>query len=76
MRAEDLDPINEETVEAHEGHSVDVVLSVRLSPEESKILAELAQREGADEVETMRLALRHYAASRVQQAGADPEPRG
>jgi len=68
MRAEDTDPIDERTVEAHEGHSVDVVLSVRLSPEESKVLAELAQREGANEAETMRLALRHYAASRSQRA--------
>jgi len=68
MKAEDLDPIDEETVEVHEGHPVDIVMSVRLSPEESRLLSELAQRNGSDPVETMRAALRHYAVSRTERA--------
>jgi hypothetical protein len=68
MKAEDFDPIAEETVEVHEGHPVDVVLSLRLGPEESRMLSELAEREGRDEAATLRAALRHYAASRSQRA--------
>jgi hypothetical protein len=68
VKAEDLDPIDEETVEVHEGHPVDVVLSVRLTPEESRLLSELAERERSGPVETLRAALRHYAASRSQRA--------
>lgn len=69
MKAEEMDPIDERTVEVHEGHPVDVVVSVRLSPTDAKTLAELARREDADEADLMRLALRHYAAARAQQAG-------
>lgn len=68
MRAEDLDPIDERTIEVHEGHPVEVVLSLRLNSEESALLTEIAQQEGTDAAETMRLALRHYAASRTQRA--------
>lgn len=66
VRAEDFDPIDEENVEVHGGHPVDIVMAVRLSPEESRLLSEVAEREGSDPVETMRAALRHYAASRSQ----------
>lgn len=66
VKVEDLDPIDEETVEVHEGHPVDVVLSVRLSPEDSRQLSELAECDGSDPVETLRAALRHYAASRSE----------
>jgi broad-specificity NMP kinase len=66
VKAEDFDQIDEEAVEVHEGHSVDVVVSVRLSPEESQLLSELAARDGSDPIETMRAALRHYAARRSQ----------
>lgn len=68
VKGEDLDPIDEETVEVHEGHPVDVVLSVRLSPEESRLVSELAERDGASLVETVRAALRHYAANRSERA--------
>lgn len=68
VKAEDLDPIDGETVKVHEGHPVDVVLSVRLSPEESRQLSELAERDGSDPVKTLRAALRHYAASRSERA--------
>lgn len=68
VKAEDLDPIDEEVVEVHEGHPVDVVLSLRLSPEESRLLRELTQRDRGDPVETLRVALRHYAASRSERA--------
>lgn len=68
VKIEDLDPIDEETVEIHEGHPVDIILSVRLSPEESRLLSELAERDGSDPIETMRAALRHYAASRSERA--------
>jgi hypothetical protein len=66
VKAEDFDQIDEEAVEVHEGHPVDVVVSVRLSPEESRMLSELAERDGSDPTETMRAALRRYAASRSQ----------
>jgi hypothetical protein len=68
MKAEDLDPIDEQTVEVHEGHPVDVVVSVRLSPAEARQLSELAERDGSDPVEAMRAALRHYASSRSARA--------
>lgn len=66
VKAEDFDQIDEEAVEVHDGHPVDVVLSVRLSPEESRLVSELAERDGSNLVETMRAALRHYAANRSQ----------
>jgi hypothetical protein len=65
VKAEDFDQIDEKAVEVHEGHPVDIVVSVRLSPEESRMLSELGG-DGSDPTETMRAALRHYAASRSQ----------
>jgi Ribbon-helix-helix protein, copG family len=66
VKAEDFDQIDQEAVEVHEGHPVEIVVSVRLSPEESRLLSELAERDGSNPVETMRAALRHYAANRSQ----------
>ena len=66
VKAEDFDQIDEEAVEVHEGHPVDVVVSVRLSPEESRMLSELAEDDGSDPTEAMRAALRYYATSRSQ----------
>ena len=66
VKAEDFDQIDQEAVEVHEGHPVEIVVSVRLSPEESRLLSELAERDGSNPVETMRAALRHYAANRLQ----------
>jgi len=63
VKAEDLDPIDEKTVEVHSGNPVDVVLQVRLSPEESRQLSEFAERDGSDPAETVRAALRYYAAA-------------
>jgi len=68
MEAEDFDPIDEEAVEAHDGHPVELVVSVRLDPEESRLLIELSEAEGADPPGTMRAALRYYAAARSQRA--------
>lgn len=45
-------------MEIHECHRVDVVVSVRLSPEESLLLSELAEHDGSDPVETIRVATR------------------
>lgn len=47
-----------------EGHAVDMVLSLHLSAQESKLLNEVAKREGTDAVETVRAAIREYAAAR------------
>ncbi len=68
MKAEDFDPIDEHAVEVHDGHPVELVVSVRLDPEESRLVTELAEAEGADPPGTMRAALRHYAAARSQRA--------
>lgn len=68
VKREDFDPIDEEGVEVHEGHPVDVIVSVRLTPDESRSLNELAEREGTDAIETMRSALHEYAARRSQRA--------
>ena len=68
MRAEDFDPIDEKSVEAHEGHPADVIVSVRLTPDESRLLSELAEREGSDEIGVLRAALHEYAARRHQRA--------
>lgn len=68
VKAEDLGPINEDAVEVHQGHAVDVVVSVRLSAEESRLLSELAERDGSDAVEALRAALRHYATNRSERA--------
>ena len=68
MKAEDLDPIDEEAVEVHEGHPVDMIVSVRLSRKEFELLSELAEREGTDPIETVRAALRQYAADRSSRA--------
>lgn len=65
MKAEDFDPIDEQAVEVHDGHPVELVVSVRLDPEESRLLSELAEAKGADPPATMRAALRHYAAERA-----------
>jgi hypothetical protein len=67
MKAEDLDPIDEQEVEIHDGHPVEVVVSLRLNAEESRLLAELAEAEAADPAARLRAALRHYAAARAQQ---------
>jgi hypothetical protein len=68
VKAEDLDPIDAKAVEVHEGHPVDVVLSVRLSPEESRLVSQLADHHGTGPMDTLRAALRHYAASRSERA--------
>lgn len=66
MKAEDFDPTDEQEVEIHDGHPVELVVSVRLDAEESRLLAELAEAEGADPPATLRAALRHYAGTRAQ----------
>jgi Ribbon-helix-helix protein, copG family len=63
---EDFDAIDEQEIEIHGGHSVDLVVSVRLDAEESRLLAELAAAEGADPAATLRAALHHYAAAAAQ----------
>lgn len=68
VKAEDFDPIDEQAVEVHDGHPVELVVSVRLDPEEARLLSELVEAEGADPPATMRAALRHYAAARSQPA--------
>ncbi len=68
MKAEDFDPIDEQAVEVHEGHPVELVVAVRLDPGESRLLTGLAEAERADLPATMRAALRHYAMARSQQA--------
>lgn len=70
MKAEDFDPVDEKTVEVHEGHPLDVVVSVRLTPDESRLLTELAEREGSDEIGTLRAALHEYAARRSQSSAS------
>lgn len=69
MKPKDLDLIDEESVEVHEGHPVDVIVSIRLAPDESRLLGELAEREGTDEVGALRAALHEYAARRPHGAG-------
>jgi hypothetical protein len=65
MKAEDFDPIDEQEVEIHEGHPVELVVSVRLDAEESRLPTELAEAGGAGSDATLRAALRHYAAARA-----------
>ncbi|MEJ7570398.1 MAG: hypothetical protein WKF41_19315 [Gaiellaceae bacterium] len=65
MRPEDLDPVDGQAVEVHEGHPVDLIVSVRLTPEDSRLLSELEAREGSDAVAILRAALREYAGSRL-----------
>ena len=66
MKAEDFDRIDEQEVEIREGHPVELVVTVRLDAEESRLLTELAEAEGADPPATLRAALRHYATARAQ----------
>lgn len=66
MKAEDFDPIDEREVEIHEGHRVELVVSVRLDAEESRLLTEFAEAEGAEPPAALRAALRHYATARAQ----------
>ncbi len=66
MKAEDFDPIDEQGVDVHDGHPVELVVSVRLDAEDSRLLTELAEAEGVDPPATLRAALRHYAAARTQ----------
>jgi hypothetical protein len=68
MDATDLDPIDEQTVQVHAGHPVELVVSVGLDGEESRLVAELAQAEGTDPAGLLRAALREYAAARSQRA--------
>jgi hypothetical protein len=66
MKARDFDPIDEQTLEVHEGRPVELVVSVGLDSEESQLVAELAQADGVDPAATLRTALRYYAATRSQ----------
>ena len=68
MNATDLDPIDEQTVQVHAGHPVELVVSVGLDGEESRLVAELAQAEGTDPAGLLRAALREHAAARSQRA--------
>lgn len=68
MKAEHFDTIDEQAVEVHDGHPVELVVSIRLDSDESRLLTELAEAEGADPSATMRAALREYAATRSQRA--------
>ena len=62
----DFDPIDEQTLEVHEGHPVKLVVSVELDREDSQLVVELAQAEGTDPPGALRTALRSYAAARSQ----------
>lgn len=64
--AADFDAIDEQTLEAHDGHPVKLTVTVALDDEESQLVAELAQAEGTDPPGALRAALRHYAAARSQ----------
>jgi hypothetical protein len=66
MNAADFDPIDKQTLEVHEGHPVELVVSVGLDSEESQLVAELAQAEGTDPAGTLRAALRYYVATKSQ----------
>ncbi len=66
VKAEDFDLIDEQEVEIHDGNPVELVVSVRLDAEESRLLIELAEAEGVDPPATLRAALRQYAAARAQ----------
>lgn len=68
VKPEDFDSIDEKGLEVHEGHPVDVIVSVRLTAEESRLLSELAEREGIDAIETMRTAFNEYAARHTARA--------
>lgn len=68
VRAEDLDTLDETDLEVHEGHPVDLIVSVRLTRDESLRLTELAEREGKDVVDIMRAALDEYVSGRSQRA--------
>jgi hypothetical protein len=52
VNAEDFDPIDTQQVEVHDGHPVELGVSVRLDAEESKLLTELADAEGPDPAAT------------------------
>jgi len=66
VKAEDFDPVDEQQVEIYDGHPVELVVSVVLGDEESQLLTELVEAEGADPPATRRAALRRYAAARSQ----------
>lgn len=68
VRADDFDPIDEESLEVHKGHPADVIVSVRFTPDESRLLSELAELEGSDEIGTLCAALHEYAARRSDRA--------
>lgn len=63
-----MDTLDETDLEVHEGHSVDLIVSVRLTRDESLRLTELAEREGKDAVDIMRAALDEYVSGRSQRA--------
>ena len=71
MRAEDFDAIDEHALQLHDGHPVEVAISVRLGGDEFRLLAELAESEGTDPAATIRAALRYYAAARSQRTYRD-----
>jgi len=66
MKAEDFDPVDQQGVDLHDGHPVELVVSVRLNANEARLLTELAEAEGTDPPATLRAALRHYANARTQ----------
>lgn len=70
MRAEDFEPIDEQTVEVDDRHPVELVMSVRLDAEESRLVAELAEAESADPAAILRAALHRYAAARSQRGAS------
>lgn len=67
MKAEEFDPIDEREVAIHDGDPTELVVSVRLDAEESRLLTGLAEADGADPPTTLRPALHQRAAARSQQ---------
>lgn len=70
VKAEDFDTLDETDLVVHEGHPLDVVVSVRLTPDEFQLLIGHAEREGKDAVAMMRTALNEYVSRRSQRAAS------
>lgn len=68
MRPEDYDDIDESEIQVHEGNPIDIIVSIRLAPDEVRLLHDLEAREGTDAIGVLRAPLHEYAARRSQAA--------
>ena len=66
MRPEDYDDIDESTIEYHEGHPGQIILSVPLEDGDLTLLCDIGEREGKTSIDVAREAIHAFVVAQGQ----------